>query len=48
MLKLSMHTSGKLMYLALHCVLSAIVSGLLTALTLAGIVLLLSSSTLAG
>ena len=37
----------KFMYLALNCILAAVVSGLLTAMTLAGIVLLLSSYTLA-
>jgi len=39
-------TVTEFMYLALHCVLAALVYGLLTALTLTGIVLFLSSYTL--
>ena len=37
---------GNLLQVALNCLLGAVVSGLLTAMTLAGIVLLLSSYTL--
>ena len=38
--------SGNFLHVALDCLLGAVVSGLLTAMTLAGIVLLLSSYSL--